>query len=486
MNRIDMSNEEFEKLGFEFIKWINNYFNSIENYPVLSQVKPGEIKSKFPADPPVNSENFYNILNEIDNKILDGITHWNHPGFMAYFSASASRAGILADMLSSAFNSNGMLWRTSPALTELEEITLSWFRKFVRLPEKFWGIIYDTASVSTTHAIAAARENIPNYNIRNKGMSGRNEIKKLRLYCSEHTHSSIEKAAILLGIGLDGVRKIQVDDEFRMNAKLLLAAINEDKEKGYQPFCVVATIGTTSTTSVDPIKEIVAICKKENLWLHVDAAYAGVLSSLDELKHFFEGWEEADSIVINPHKWFFVPIDLSILFTTKKETLKQAFSLIPEYLATNEHEDVTNFMDYGIQLGRRFRALKLWFVFIFYGVEGLKSIYREHLRLGKIFLDLLKNSKQFEVLAPMNFSTICFRAICQNKTENELNKINEALMSKINETGKIFLSHTKLNGKFSLRMVISTLRTEEKHVYLAWEIINHALAKVYDEINQLV
>lgn len=476
--KIDMTNDEFEKLGYEFINWINNYFSNLEEYPVLSKVNPGSIKSQFEKKPPVKSENFNEILNEVDEKILAGVTHWNHPGFMAYFSASSSKVGILADLLSSAFNSNGMLWRTSPALSELEEVTLNWFRTFLKLPEKFWGIIYDTASVSTTHAIAAAREAVENYEIRKRGMAGRNELKKLRLYCSEHTHSSIEKAAILLGIGLEGVRKIPTDNFFRMDADRLRFAIDEDKLNGYKPFCVVSTIGTTSTTSVDPIKKIAAICKQENLWLHVDAAYAGVLASLDELENYFEGWDEADSIVVNPHKWFFVPIDLSILFTKRKNILKQAFSLVPEYLTTSESEDVTNYMDYGIQLGRRFRALKLWFVFKYYGSEGLKNIYRNHLRFGKIFLDYLNDSTSFEVLAPMNFSTICFRAIDNNKTDAELNLLNEKLMNEVNAIGKIFLSHTKLNGKFVIRIVFSTLRTEEKHVHLAWNIISDKLNEI--------
>lgn len=469
-NFIDMNSDEFQKAGNEFIEWVKKYFDNIENYPVLSKVEPAEIKNKFAKTPPVLSDNFDKILDEINKKILPGITHWNHPGFMAYFSASSSKAAILADLISSTLNSNGMLWKTSPSLTELEEVTLNWFREMVSLPKEFWGIIYDTASVSSMHAIVAARENISGYDIRTKGMAGRNEIKKLRLYCSEQTHSSIEKAAITLGIGLDGVKKIKTDDAFRLDSKLLEKAIVEDINNNIKPFCVVATIGTTSTTSVDSVKDISAICKKYNLWLHVDAAYAGVMAILPEMNHFFDGWDEADSIVINPHKWFFVPIDLSILFTKRRNVLKQAFSLVPEYLTTQD-DSSTNLMDYGIQLGRRFRALKLWFVIKYYGIEGIQKIFREHLRLGKILLDKFQKSYKFEILAPMNFSTICFRAKFSN--DEKLNdKLNEELLERINETGKIFLSHTKLNNKFVLRIVISSLRTEEKHVILAWDIIN--------------
>jgi aromatic-L-amino-acid decarboxylase len=478
IKNLDMPAEEFQKFGFEFIKWIKNYFEEIEKYSVLPKLIPGTIKEKFSQTPPSSSESFTNILSEVDKIIMPGVTHWNHPGFMAYFSASSSGPGILADILSSALNSNGMLWKTSPALTELEEVTLNWFRQIVNLPEEFWGIIYDTASVSTMHAIAAARENIEGYDIRTKGMAGRTDIKKLRLYCSEHTHSSIEKAAITLGIGLDGVRKIPTDNIFRMDSIKLKDAIEEDIKNGFMPFCVVATIGTTSTTSVDPVKEIAEICKEKNLWLHVDAAYAGVTAILPELNKFFEGWENADSIVINPHKWFFVPIDLSILFTKRKNILRQAFSLIPEYLRTQEDDDVTNFMDYGIQLGRRFRSLKLWFAIKYFGVEGFRERYRGHLRLGKLFLQRMKNSENFEILAPMNFSTICFRAKF-NGTENEQDELNKLLLDKINQTGKIFLSHTKLNGRFVIRIVISGLRVEERHVLLAWEIINQK----YEELH---
>ncbi|PKL81585.1 MAG: amino acid decarboxylase, partial [Ignavibacteriae bacterium HGW-Ignavibacteriae-3] len=336
-------------------------------------------------------------------------------------------------------------------------------------------LIYDTASVSSMHAIAAARE-ASGYNIRRSGMSG---APKLRLYCSEHAHSSIDKGALTLGIGLEGIRKIAVDTEFRMIPAELERAIREDRADGYVPFCVVATIGTTSTTSVDPVNIIAEICEREKVWLHVDGAHAGVTAMLPEMNEHFKGLERADSFVVNPHKWLFVPVDLSILYTRKPEILKQAFSLVPEYLKTSEDSLVENYMDYGIQLGRRFRSLKLWFTFRYFGVDGLQSRLREHLRLGKLFAEWVDKDPLLERLAPVPFSTICFRAKPEGwNDEDKINGLNEKLINQINLTGKVFITHTKLNGKFTIRLVVSGLRTEEKHIELAWNVIKESLLKI--------
>lgn len=469
-NLTDMPIENFRTNGKELIDWIADYLQKIEKYPPLSKVKPGEIYSRIPNEPPTKGEDIENVLSDIDKILIDGITHWNHPGFMAYFNSTSSIPGILAEMLSAAFNSNGMLWKTSPAFTELEKAMMNWFRQMVGLPENYWGIIYDTASTSSMHAIASAREQL-NLGIRENGMTGRNDLPKLRLYCSEHAHSSIEKGAVTLGIGLDGVKKIPVDENFRMIPEKLEQAIKDDLSNNIKPFCVVATVGTTSTTSVDPIKEIAAICERYNLWLHIDAAYAGVTAIIPKMKWITDAWNKADSIVINPHKWMFTPMDLSIYFTRKPDILKRAFSLVPEYLKTQVDDEVENLMDYGIQLGRRFRSLKLWFIIRYFGVEGLAERIKNHIELAQEFAKWLDDEKDFERMAPVPFSTVCFRYNPGNLSEKELNKLNEDLLEKINQSGKIFLSHTKLNGKFVIRLTIGSIRHERRHIVDAWEII---------------
>lgn len=467
----DMPSEEFKKYGYQLIDWVADYLDNIESNPVLPQMKPGDIKSQLPNEAPANHESFDDLINDLNKIIMPGVTHWNHPNFMAYFNSTSSGPGILGELLAAAINANGMVWKSNPAGTELEETVLNWFREIIRLPSQYLGIVYDTASVSTMHAIAAAREYI-GLDIRNKGLSG---LPQLILYCTEQTHSSIEKAALTLGIGLNGIKKIPTDDNYAMIPEKLEAAIKEDRSKGYVPFCVVATIGTTSSTAVDPVDEIANICEFEKIWLHVDSAYAGVTAMLPEMKNYFKGMEKANSIVINPHKWLFVPFDFSILYTSKPDILKRAFNLVPEYLKTTE-ESVINYMDYGIQLGRRFRSLKFWFVLRYFGVEGLQQRLREHLRLAKLFSGWIDENLKFERLAPVYFGTICFRAKPNDKlSEDELNSLNEKLLNSLNETGKVFLVHTKLKGKFTIRLVISGLRMEERHVESAWKLINEKL-----------
>jgi len=482
----DMPTEEFKKYGYELIDWIAEYFTDIEKLPVLPKVKPGDIKTKLPKNPPELPEGFDKIISDVDNIIVPGVTHWNHPNFMAYFNSTSSGPGILAELLSAAFNTNGMLWKTSPSTTELERVTVDWMRQMLALPESFWGIIYDTASISSMHGIAAAREQVGEYSFRQMGLSGGGKIPKLRLYASEHAHSSIEKGAILLGIGIDGVRKIPVDNEFKMIPEKLSDAIIEDRKSGWRPFCVVATVGTTSTTSIDPVEEIADICEKEKLWLHVDAAHSGVTAMISEMKYIFNGVERADSLVVNPHKWMFVPVDLSLFYIRKPDVLKKAFSLVPEYLKTAEDNSVENLMDYGIQLGRRFRALKLWFVIRYFGVNGITERLREHIRIGQLFAGWIDEHQNFERMAPAPFSTVCFRAhpastnsesmIVQGTPYGEW--LNEQLLQKINETGKLFLSHTKINGKFVLRLSVSGIRTEERHVKDAWNLIQRTLKEL--------
>jgi aromatic-L-amino-acid decarboxylase len=476
-NLNDMPSEEFRKSGYQLVDWVADYLKNIEKYPPLSQVNPGDILKQIPQFPPQKGEDIENVLRDVDKILIDGITHWNHPGFMAYFNSTSSGPGILAELLSAGLGVNGMLWKTSPAFTELERSMMNWFKQMVGLPENYWGIIYDTASTSSMHAIASAREQL-NLGFREKGMAGRNDVPRLRMYCSEHAHSSIEKGVVTLGIGLEGVRKIPVNDKFEMIPEKLEAAVNEDLKNGWKPFCVVATAGTTSTTSVDPVEEIASICEKYNLWLHIDSAYAGVTAMIPEMKWITKGWGSADSIVINPHKWMFTPMDLSIYFTRKPEILKQAFSLVPEYLKTKQDDQVENLMDYGIQLGRRFRSLKLWFIIRYFGVDGLADRIKYHIELAKEFAKWIDDEKDFERLAPVPFSTVCFRYNPGNKTDEELNKLNEKLLEDINASGKIFLSHTKLNGKFVIRLTIGSIRHERRHIEEAWEIIKNNRTRV--------
>ncbi|MDP2364644.1 MAG: pyridoxal-dependent decarboxylase, partial [Ignavibacteria bacterium] len=409
-----MPSEEFRKNGYKLVDWITDYLSNIEKYPPLSQVNPGDIFKRIPQTPPKDGEDIENVLADVDKILMDGITHWNHPSFMAYFNSTSSGPGILAELLSAGLGVNGMLWKTSPAFTELEKSMMNWFRQMVGLPENYWGIIYDTASTSSMHAIASAREQL-DLGFREKGMAGRNDIPRLRLYCSEHAHNSIDKGALTLGIGLEGIRKIPVNDKFEMIPQKLEEAIKEDKQNGWFPFIVVATVGTTSTTSVDPVEAIADNAEKNIMWLHIDSAYAGVTAMIPEMKWITKGWDRADSIVINPHKWMFTPMDLSVYFTRKPEILKRAFSLSVEYLKTNQDSEVENLMDYGIQLGRRFRSLKLWFIIRYFGVEGLAVRIKNHINLAKEFADWIEQEKDFEIMAPTPFSTVCFRFDPGNK-----------------------------------------------------------------------
>lgn len=467
----DMPAEEFRSFGHEVVDWIADYLADPERYPVLSQAEPGSIAAALPAHPPQSPESMEAILQDFRDILLPGITHWNAPGFFAYFANTASGPGILGEMLTAALNANGMLWRTSPAATELEEVTLDWLRAMVGLPAEFRGVITDTASVSSLLAIAAARQAIPEAHIRQSGMSGRADLSPLTLYTSDQAHSSIEKGAITLGVGQEGVRKVASDVDFRMDAAQLEAAIREDRAAGLLPFCVVATAGTTSSTSIDPIPEIARICQKEKLWLHVDAAYGGSAAIVPELRFVLDGAEHADSLVVNPHKWLFTPMDCSVLYVRDPEQLKRAFRLTPDYLTTTG--DVTNYMDWGVQLGRRFRALKLWMVIRRFGRQGLIANIREHVRLAQLFAGWVDESPSFERLAPAPLSVVCFRARPSGLAdETAVERLNEELLEQINRTGEAFLSHTRLCGVYSLRLAIGNMRTQERHVRRVWDLLN--------------
>jgi aromatic-L-amino-acid decarboxylase len=437
----DMDKAEFRRFGHELIDWIADYFEHIEDLPVLAQIEPGGLKAQLPTAPPQKGEPMENIIADVDRLIVPALTHWSHPSFFAYFATSTSAPGIFGELLCAAFDNKAMLWRTSPASTELEEVTLDWLRQMMGLDAGYTGIIYDTASVSSMHAIAAAREGVE-LRIREEGMSGRKDLPLLRVYVSEQAHSSIEKGVITLGLGQRGLRKIPTDSEFRMDVGALAAAIEEDKQNGYVPFCIVATVGTTSTSSIDPIAEIIPIGEKHAMWLHVDAAYAGSAAVVPELRHIMNGCERADSVAVNPHKWLFTPFDLSVLYCRHLDLLRRAFSLVPEYLRTPEQEQVRSGSDYGVQLGRRFRALKLWMVIRYFGHEGLAARIREHCRLAKLFASWIEESSDWELMAPLPLALVCFRACPRNDADTDgarnarWNDLNEAIMHGVNATGK--------------------------------------------------
>jgi len=476
----DMSAEEFRRFGHEIVDWIANYFEHIEDLPVLAQIEPGDLKAQLPSTPPQDGESMAAILADVDRLIVPALTHWSHPSFFAYFATSTSAPGIFGELLSAAFDVKSMLWRTSPASTELEEVTLDWLRQMLGVDAGMSGFIYDTASVSSMHAIAAAREGVE-MRIREEGMSGRKDLPLLRVYASEQAHSSIEKGIITLGLGQRSLRKIPTDSEFRMDVNALAEAIEEDKRNGILPFCIVATVGTTSTSSIDPVPAIIPIGEKHAMWLHVDAAYAGSAAIVPELRHVLDGCQRADSLVLNPHKWLFTPFDLSVLYCRHLDLLRRAFSLVPEYLRTPEQEKVRSGSDYGVQLGRRFRALKLWMIIRYFGTAGLAARIREHCRLAQMFASWVEESADWELMAPVPFALVCFRAHPRVHAEPEedeaksLDALNEVVMHGVNATGKALLSHTKLNDQLTLRLSIGNIRTTEKHVRQVWELLNEQL-----------
>lgn len=473
----DMDPEAFRRYGKEVVDRIADFLADPERWPVLPPIEPGAVRATLPAAPPAGPEPMEAILDDFDRLILPATTQWNHPGFLAYFGITGSGPGILGEMLAAALNVNAMLWRTGPAATELEEVATGWLRQLVALPAGFEGVINDTASSSTLYALAAAREAATDLRIREAGLAGRADLPPLRIYCSEEAHSSVDKAVLTLGLGLSGIRHIPTDEAFRLDTDALAAAIAEDRAAGIRPLAVVATVGTTSTTSIDPVPEIADICAREGLWLHVDAAYGGALAIAPEHRAVLAGCERADSIVINPHKWIFTPIDCSVLFTRRPEVLKGAFSLVPEYLKVPEREgEARNLMDYGVALGRRFRALKLWFVLRYFGAEGIAARLREHLRLARLFQSWVDEASDFERLAPVPFSVVVFRFRPPGLDEEALERHNARLLERINATGEVLLSHTRVRGRFALRLAVGNLRTTETHLRRVWELMQKNLA----------
>ena len=471
-----MDPAEFRRAGHQLVDWIGGYLEHTERYPVLSRARPGDLRDALPPVAPETGEAMDAILADVERHIVPGLTHWNHPGFFAYFAISGSGPGVLAELLSAAFNAQGMLWRTSPAVTELEEVALAWLRRLLGLPDAFEGVIYDTASVSTLHALAAARqEAVPE--VRERGLAGRPDLPSLRVYCSEHAHSSVDKAVIMLGLGQAGVRRVDTDDRFRMCPDALAETIADDRRGGVTPLAVVATVGTTAVTSVDPVPAIADLCERERLWLHVDAAYAGAAAMVPGREDTLAGCDRATSFVVNPHKWLFTPFDLSAFYCRRMDRLRAAFSLTPDYLKSPDPEPVRNLMDTGVQLGRRFRALKLWMVLRHFGAAGLRRRLAEHMRLAQLFSDWVDANDVFERLAPVPFSVVCFRACPADLADDRaaLDDLNARLLDAVNATGDVFLSHTRLDGRFALRLAVGHIRTTQHHVARAWELLREQL-----------
>ncbi len=476
----DMDPAAFRRAGYQLVDWIGAYLEDTEQYPVLSRARPGDVRDALPASAPETGEPFDAILDDVERLIVPGLTHWNHPGFFAYFAISGSGPGVLAEFLSAAFNAQGMLWRTSPAVTELEEVALGWLRRLLGLPDAFEGVIYDTASIGTLHALAAARQEAV-AEVRERGLAGRPEVSPLRVYCSEHAHSSVDKAVIMLGLGEAGLRRVDADERFRLRPDVLADAIAEDRRNGISPLAVVATVGTTAVTSVDPVPAIADLCERERLWLHVDAAYAGAAALVPGREDTLAGCDRATSFVVNPHKWLFTPFDLSAFYCRRMDSLRAALSLTPAYLESRDAEPVRNLMDTGIQLGRRFRALKLWMVLRHFGAAGIRHRIAEHIRLAGLFAGWIDASTRFERLAPVPFSVVCFRA-CPAELDDDppaLDELNARLLDAVNATGDVFLSHTRLEGRFALRLAVGHIRTTERHVARAWELLEQHLTRLH-------
>ena len=454
MPKLDPTTDEFRAAAHRLVDWVADYLENIGSYPVLSRVQPGDVEKQFAAAPSEEGKPYDALLAEFEEKILPGITHWNHPAFFAYFSITGSQAGILGELLTAAINSNGMLWRTSPALTELETLALRWLRGALGLPDDLFGIINDTASINVFLALAAAREAL-GLDIRGQGMTGR-DLPPLRAYCSEHAHSSVDKGALALGFGAANIVKIPADEQFRMRPEALAEAIANDRAAGMLPCVVVATTGTTSTAAVDPVRAIGEIARRERCWLHVDAAYAGSATICEENRWIWDGVAEyADSIVTNPHKWLFTPIDCSVLYTRRPDVLRGTFSLVPEYLKTTDTAEI-NYMDYGLQLGRRFRALKLWMVMEHYGLGRLRAVIREQIGFAERLAAELRARGDVEVLS-QSFSVVVFRLLAGDDA-------TAAAMETMNASGNFFVSHTKLRGQYAIRVAIGNGATEWRHV----------------------
>ncbi len=465
--------DEFRRHGHQLVDWMADYMRDVGGLPITPAVRPGEILKQLPSSPPGEGEPFERLFQDFRQIILPGMTHWNHPGWFAYFPANNSPPSVLAEMLIATLGAQCMSWATSPAATELEQLTMEWLRVMLGLPQEFTGVIQDTASTATLVALLSARERATHHSVGRQGLAG---AARLTVYASSEAHSSIDKGVKLAGYGLEQLRRVPVGESYAMLPEALDRMIVADLQAGMIPACVVATIGTTSSTAIDPLVRIAEVCRRHGVWLHVDAAYGGTAAIVPELRHLFEGVEYADSFVFNPHKWMLVNFHCSAYFVRDREALLRTFEVTPEYLRTAADSEVVNFRDWGIQLGRRFRALKLWFVIRAYGVRGLQEVVRSHIALARELADRIEASRDFELMAPVPLGLVCFRyrPPLVGADESQLDEINSRLLAWVNATRRVHLTHTRLGGRYAIRMAIGQRQTERRHVEEAWRLIQEA------------
>jgi aromatic-L-amino-acid decarboxylase len=464
----DMLRRELHRMA----DWMADYRETIGSRPIVPAVRPGDVTAGLTGSVPAHPDSLDHVLRDLDDVIMPGIVHWGHPAFLGYFGSTSNGPALLGELAAATLNVSAMTWKTSPAATELETVVLGWIRELVGLPDAFTGVIYDTASIAILHALAAARE-LASVSVRARGLAGRTDVRIQRVYASDQAHSSIEKAMIVLGLGETNVVRVPSDDAFRMDVTALRDAIRDDRRRGFQPLAVIATAGSTSSASVDPVRAIASICAVESMWLHVDAAYGGAIGVLPERRHLLDGVDLADSVVVNPHKWLFVPLDFSTLYTRHPEALRAVFALTPEYLegdAASEGAGM-DYMDYGIQLGRRFRALKAWMVLRAFGRSGLEARIREHCRLADAFASNVRTEPGWELAAPPSMGVVCFRCLPQGLSAERVDAFNVSIVQAVNDSGVAYLTHTRLRGRIAMRVGFGNVRTTEEHVAAVWSRI---------------
>ncbi|HEY5885927.1 MAG TPA: pyridoxal-dependent decarboxylase [Pyrinomonadaceae bacterium] len=472
----DLPPEEFRKLLHQAADWAADYRLNIEQNTISPNSQPGQVTASLPSQIPKLPQPVEMIMADFERLIIPNLVHWGHPAFLGYFGSTTTAPGILGELMAATLNVSAMTWATSPAATELESVVLRWLRELLHLPHDFFGVVYDTASVATLHALAAARESL-SLNIRSEGLTGRPELPPLCIYTSDQAHSSVVKAAITLGIGESNVRRVMSNELFQIDLATLQLAIQEDRMAGKLPLAVVATVGTTSVAAVDPVPAIAQLCRSEKIWLHVDAAYGGAVALLPELRSLMDGVSEADSVVVNPHKWLFVPLDFSALYTRHPALLREVFSLVPEYLRGDAEQSEINYMDYGIQLGRRFRALKAWIVFSAFGESGLVARIREHIRLAKLFASWVETDPDYELVAPAQMGVVCF---CRVQNEGSLepnNDLNRSIVKAVNATGEAYLTHTTLRDRVAMRIAVGNVLTTERHLKHVFKLIKQVASQ---------
>ena len=463
----DISPEVFRHYAHRVADWIADYRETIADRPITAGVRPGDIVARFSDAPPAAPASLDEIFEQLDTAIMPGIVHWGHPAFFGYFGSTSNGPALLGEIVAAALNVSAMTWQTSPAATELETVVVSWIRQMVRLPTTFTGVVYDTASIGIVHALAAAREQCGT-DVRARGIAGRPDVPVYRIYASDQAHSSIERAAIVLGLGERNVVRIPSDAAFRLDVAALDTAIRADLDEGLRPMAVVATVGTTSTASVDPVREIAAVCRARDLWLHVDAAYGGALAVLPERASVMEGTDLADSVVVNPHKWMFVPLDFSVLFMQRAELLRRVFAITPEYLRGDAEAGVVNYMDYGLQLGRRFRALKAWMVVSAFGSDGIAARIREHCRLARVWARWIDEDDRFVLAAPVEMAVVCFRCVPAGLDDVSCDRLNQRIVRAVNASGDGYLTTTVLHERIVMRVGIGNIQTNEGHLERVW------------------